>query len=106
MAEISATIEAEKVQKQSRWAEYFASRAMLHCLFLTLALPAMQQLCGNTVISYYLHFILKFASLIYCFRRRVLLLTGYISMWFQVLLMSAIPQDCSGESENNALRGR
>jgi hypothetical protein len=107
MAEISATIEAEKIQRQSRWAEYFASRAMLHRLFLTLALPAMQQLCGNAVISYYLHIILNnlgitnpldqlrinigmtafgllwvlvFASLIYRFRRRVLLLTGYISM--------------------------
>jgi hypothetical protein len=107
MAEISATIEAEKVQRQSRWAEYFASRAMLHRLFLTLALPAMQQLCGNAVISYYLHIILNnlgitnaldqlrinigmtafgllwvlvFASLIYRFPRRLLLMTGYLCM--------------------------
>lgn len=107
MAEISATIEAEKIQKQSRWAEYFASKAMLHRLFITIALPAMQQLTGNSILSYYLHIILDnlgitealdqlkinigltiwgllwsvvFASYMYRCRRRWLLMTGYISM--------------------------
>lgn len=107
MAEISATIEAEKLQKQSRWTEYFKSKAMLHRLAITLGLPVMQQLCGNAVISYYLHIILDnlgitnaldqlkinigmtvfglffaifFGSLIYRFPRRLLLMAGYLSM--------------------------
>jgi hypothetical protein len=80
---------------------------MLHRLFITLALPSMMQLCGNGVISYYLHimldnlgitdslnqlrikigmtafgllWVLVFASLIYRFRRRTLLICGYLSM--------------------------
>lgn len=107
MAEISVTIEAEKLQRQSRWAEYFKSKAMLHRLAITLGLPMMQQLCGNAVISYYLHIILEslgitnsldqlkinigitlvgfifgvfFGSVVHRYPRKLLLMTGYLSM--------------------------
>lgn len=59
MAEVSATIEAERAQKQSRWVEWFQSKAMLHRLFICCAFPAMVQLVGNTIISYYLHIVLN-----------------------------------------------
>lgn len=59
MAEITAVIEAEKIQRKSRWADWFSSKARLHRLFIVLAVPAMNQLCGNALISYYLHIILN-----------------------------------------------
>lgn len=59
MAEISATIEAEKIQKMSRWSEWFSSRPMLRRLFIVITLPMFIQLCGNAIISYYLHLILN-----------------------------------------------
>lgn len=123
MAEISATIEAEKVQKQTRWTEFFATRAMLHRLFITLALPAMQQLCGNSVLAYYLHLILDnlgitnsldqlkinigitvfslvcsviFASIVYKHPRRHMLMAGYIVMCITFTIftiVSAINQE-------------
>ncbi|CAN6601004.1 hexose transporter Hxt8p [Trichomonascus vanleenenianus] len=58
MAVITATIEAEKVQKMSRWSEWYASKAMLHRLMITFCFPVFIQLCGNAIISYYLHIIL------------------------------------------------
>ncbi|CAN6600988.1 galactose transporter [Trichomonascus vanleenenianus] len=58
MAEITATIEAEKAQKMSRWAEWISSKAMLHRLWITFVFPMFIQLCGNGIISYYLHIIL------------------------------------------------
>ncbi|CAN6601079.1 hypothetical protein TRVA0_001S09824 [Trichomonascus vanleenenianus] len=58
MAEITATIEAEKFQKMSRWAEWISSKAMVHRLLIIISLPMFVQLCGNAIISYYLHIIL------------------------------------------------
>jgi sugar porter (SP) family MFS transporter len=104
MAEISATLEAEKSQKMSRWAEWWSTKAMLHRLFITIALPMFIQLCGNAIISYYLHLILNsigitdaitqlklnlginafglawdmvFANLVYKLRRKLLLMGGF-----------------------------
>lgn len=59
MAEISAVIEAEKIQRSSRLADWVRSKARLHRLFIVLAVPAMNQLCGNALISYYLRIILN-----------------------------------------------
>jgi MFS family permease len=41
-AEIAATIEEEKLQKVGSWLTWFSSKAMLHRLFLALAVPAFQ----------------------------------------------------------------
>lgn len=104
MAEITATIEAEKVQKMSRWAEWISGKPMLHRLFIIVALPMFIQLCGNAIVSYYLHLILNsigitdattqlklnlginafglawdlvFANFVYTIRRKVLLIGGF-----------------------------
>lgn len=58
MAEITATLEIEKVQKQSRWQEWLATKGMRHRLFLALFIPAMLQWSGNGLLSYYLHEVL------------------------------------------------
>jgi hypothetical protein len=104
MAEISATLEAEKAQKLSKWTEWFASKAMLHRLFITMFLPVSVQLLGNAIISYYLHLILNsvgitealtqlkinvglnawglvwdlvFANIVFKVRRKLLLIGGF-----------------------------
>lgn len=58
MAEIKAIIEQEKVQKKSKWSEWFRTKQRLRRLFIVLAVPAMAQLCGNALISYYLQIVL------------------------------------------------
>lgn len=133
MAEIAATIEAEKLQKQSRWTEYIKSKAMLHRLFITLALPAMMQLCGNAVLSYYLSLILNnlgitnsldqlkinigmtvfgllwsvvFASIVYKYPRRWLLMLGYMSMcvtYTIFTIVSAINKERNFEQHSLAI---
>lgn len=107
IAEISATIEAEQLQKSSRWLEWFSSRAMIHRFCIVIGLAPMMQLCGNAIISYYLSVMLNgigitssltklkinvgvsawgmiwdvgTASLIYRTRRRLLFMLGYGSM--------------------------
>lgn len=59
MAEITATLEMEKIQKKSRWAEWFASRGMKHRFFLAAWIPAMLQWSGNALTSFYLAIILR-----------------------------------------------
>lgn len=59
MAEITATLEMEKVQKKARWAEWFASKGMRHRFFLAAWIPAMLQWSGNALTSYYLAIILR-----------------------------------------------
>jgi sugar porter (SP) family MFS transporter len=59
MAEITATLELEKMQKKARWAEWFASRGMKHRFFLAAWIPAMLQWSGNALTSYYLAIILR-----------------------------------------------
>ncbi|KAL3475183.1 general substrate transporter [Aspergillus californicus] len=54
MAEITATLEMEKIQKASRWTEWTASKGNRHRLFLSLFIPAMLQWSGNGLTSYYL----------------------------------------------------
>lgn len=54
MAEITATLEVEKVQKMSRWGEWVSSKGNRHRLFLALYIPAMLQWSGNGLTSYYL----------------------------------------------------
>ncbi|OJJ46016.1 hypothetical protein ASPZODRAFT_142652 [Penicilliopsis zonata CBS 506.65] len=54
MAEITATLEMEKMQNQSRWTEWVATRGNRHRLFLAMYIPAMLQWSGNSLTSYYL----------------------------------------------------
>ena len=48
------TLEAEKMQNASRWGEWLSSSGMRHRFFIVCVMPAMLQLCGNALISYYL----------------------------------------------------
>ncbi|KAL2783196.1 general substrate transporter [Aspergillus keveii] len=59
MAEITATLEMEKIQKASRWSEWVATRGNKHRLFLSLFIPAMLQWSGNGLTSYYLSKVLN-----------------------------------------------
>ncbi|KAJ6079601.1 hypothetical protein N7467_009354 [Penicillium canescens] len=59
MAEITATLEVEKVQKLSRWTEWVATPGNRHRFFLALYIPAMLQWAGNGLTSYYLSKVLK-----------------------------------------------
>lgn len=59
MAEITATLEMEKLQKSSRWSEWVATPGNRHRLFLALYIPAMLQWSGNGLTSYYLSKVLK-----------------------------------------------
>ncbi|VUC34744.1 unnamed protein product [Clonostachys rosea] len=54
MAEITATLEIEKVQKRSRWSEWVSTRGNKHRFFIALYIPAMLQWSGNALTSYYL----------------------------------------------------
>ena len=54
MAEITATLEMEKIQKKSRWTEWVSTRGNMHRLFIALYIPAMLQWSGNALTSYYL----------------------------------------------------
>jgi sugar porter (SP) family MFS transporter len=54
MAEITATLEVEKVQRLSRWTEWLSTRGNRHRLFLACYIPAMLQWSGNALTSYYL----------------------------------------------------
>ncbi|KAL4765782.1 hexose transporter protein [Aspergillus foveolatus] len=54
MAEITATLEMEKVQRLSRWTEWLSTRGNRHRLFLACYIPAMLQWSGNALTSYYL----------------------------------------------------
>ncbi|CAN6674767.1 high-affinity glucose transporter Hxt2p [Trichomonascus vanleenenianus] len=54
MAEITATLEMEKLQQSSRWKEWIATKGNKHRLFLALYIPAMLQWSGNALTSYYL----------------------------------------------------
>ncbi|KAH2322668.1 hypothetical protein KXV29_002642 [Aspergillus fumigatus] len=59
MAEITATLEMEKIQRASRWTEWVATRGNRHRLFLALYIPAMLQWAGNGLTSYYLSKVLN-----------------------------------------------
>ncbi|KAL2813352.1 general substrate transporter [Aspergillus cavernicola] len=59
MAEITATLEQEKIQRASRWSEWTATKGNRHRLFLSLFIPAMLQWSGNGLTSYYLSKVLN-----------------------------------------------
>ncbi|KAI5238037.1 MFS sugar transporter-like protein [Aureobasidium subglaciale] len=59
VSEISAAINAEKAQSQTKYSAFFKSAGNRHRLFVIIVLGIMQQASGNTLISYYLALILK-----------------------------------------------
>lgn len=79
MAEISATLEVEKIQKRSRWAEYISSRGNWHRFFLALYIPAMLQWSGNALTSYYLSKVLN--SINITDHKTQLILNGGLQIW-------------------------
>jgi sugar porter (SP) family MFS transporter len=95
MSEISATLEMEKIQRRSRWAEWISSRGNLHRLFLAMYIPAMMQWSGNALISYYLSIILK--SINITNSRTQLIINGCLSIWgFLVAVLFASLVDKAG----------
>lgn len=58
MAEISASLRAEKEMNASRWREWIATKGNRHRLAINIFLPAALQLAGNALISYYLPIVL------------------------------------------------
>ncbi|VEU23302.1 DEKNAAC104428 [Brettanomyces naardenensis] len=63
MGEIRAAVELEKESKSSSWLEWFKSKQMFHRFFICCAVPAIWQLCGNALVSYYLHLVLDTVGL-------------------------------------------
>ncbi|KAK6458150.1 hexose transporter [Scheffersomyces xylosifermentans] len=59
IAEISAAISREKIGRKISWMTWFASKANMHRLFITLALPSILQLCGSSLIAYYFSIVLQ-----------------------------------------------
>ncbi|KAH6891520.1 general substrate transporter [Thelonectria olida] len=95
MAEITATLEMEKLQKRSRWAEWVSSKGNRHRLFLALYIPAMQQLSGNALTSYYLSKVLN--SINITNHRTQLIVNGCLSLWgFLVACVFATLVDRAG----------
>ncbi|KAJ5690493.1 hypothetical protein N7462_004885 [Penicillium macrosclerotiorum] len=79
MAEITATLEMEKVQKLSRWTEWTATSGNRHRLFLALYIPAMLQWSGNGLTSYYLTKVLNTINI--TDSRTQLIINGCLSIW-------------------------
>ncbi|KAK9469019.1 general substrate transporter [Lipomyces arxii] len=132
MAEIMATIEEEKTQHMSNVIKWIKSPGLRHRLFICFFVPAMLQLEGNALISYYLHIILnnigitdsltqlKFnigltvwalvasvviASVVDRFNRRTVFMSGLSSMCFCYVIwtiLSAINQQRNFEDKGLA----
>lgn len=79
MAEITATLEVEKMQKMSRWSEWVATKGMRHRLLIALFLPAMLQWSGNALTSYYLAKVLDTIGITNS--RTQLIINGCLSIW-------------------------
>lgn len=95
LAEISATLEMEKIQKMSRWSEWFSSRGMKHRFFLAAWIPAMLQWSGNALTSYYLAIILR--SIDITDAKTQLIINACLSVWgFLAACVAALLVDRAG----------
>lgn len=79
MAEITATLEIEKVQKLSRWSEWISTRGNKHRLFLAVYIPMMLQWAGNGLTSYYLSKVLNTINITQ--PRTQLIINACLSCW-------------------------
>jgi len=86
-AEITATLELEKIQKKARWSEYISSTGNRHRLFIALYIPAMLQLCGNALTSYFLSKVLN--SIGIKDHKTQLALNGSLSVWSLITATTA-----------------
>lgn len=59
LAEISAAIEMEKINKSTEWKQWFKTRGNFYRLCLLIFLGFVRQLQGNALVSYYLVLVLK-----------------------------------------------
>lgn len=59
MAEIRAAIAKEHLNKKYSWATWFQTKANMHRLFITCAVPSIIQLCGSSLVSYYFSIVLE-----------------------------------------------
>jgi sugar porter (SP) family MFS transporter len=79
MAEITGTLEMEKMQNRSRWGEWISTRGNKHRFFLALYIPAMLQWSGNALTSYYLAKVLN--SINITNPRTQLIINGCMQIW-------------------------
>ncbi|KAJ5287419.1 hypothetical protein N7478_003105 [Penicillium angulare] len=79
MAEITATLQMEKMQHKSRWGEWLSTKGNRHRLFLALYIPAMLQWSGNALSSYYLPKVLDTIGI--TASKTQLIINGCISIW-------------------------
>jgi sugar porter (SP) family MFS transporter len=79
MAEITATLEVEKMQKMSRWGEWIATKGNRHRLLIALYIPAMLQWAGNGLTSYYLSKVLNTINI--TDSRTQLIINACLSVW-------------------------
>ncbi|KAK9378528.1 general substrate transporter [Kockiozyma suomiensis] len=54
MAEVTATLEAERAADSNSWSTFFKTKGMRHRFLIATFVPAMMQLSGNAIMSYYL----------------------------------------------------
>lgn len=59
MAEIKAAIAQEQLGKSISWLTWFKTKANMHRLFITIAMPSILQLCGSSLVSYYFSIVLE-----------------------------------------------
>ncbi|KAL4889663.1 general substrate transporter [Aspergillus ambiguus] len=59
LVEISAAIETEKINRSSKWKQWFSSRGNFYRLALLIFLGFARQLQGNALVSYYLVLVLE-----------------------------------------------
>lgn len=90
MAEITATLEMEKVQNKSRWAEWISNKGNLHRFFIALYIPVMLQWSGNALTSYYLSKVLN--SINITDAKTQLIINGCTQIWsfFAACLFAAL----------------
>ncbi|KAK0385389.1 hypothetical protein NLU13_7865 [Sarocladium strictum] len=79
MAEITSTLEMEKMQNRSRWAEWISTKGNKHRFFIALYIPAMLQWSGNALQSYYLAKVLN--SINITNPRTQLIINGCMQVW-------------------------
>ncbi|KAL2841964.1 general substrate transporter [Aspergillus pseudodeflectus] len=79
MVEISAAIEAEKLNKASRWQQWFSSPGNFYRLCLIIFLGFVRQLQGNALVSYYLVLVLK--SIGIESEKQILLINVGLQIW-------------------------
>ncbi|KAF9888945.1 hypothetical protein FE257_008114 [Aspergillus nanangensis] len=79
MVEISAAIEAEKLNRASRWQQWFSSTGNFYRLCLIIFLGFVRQLQGNALVSYYLVLVLK--SIGIESEKQILLINVGLQIW-------------------------